>query len=148
MATPEQSLKQGLERFLAHDYDGAIRVLESALESAPDDVEALRALAMSWFKQGDAARAVVLGERLAEIAPKDIIAWSSLSLFLMKAGRVKDAEDAAAKARTLAWKAQLRGAAPTNAPGLDVLDAPKAAPTSPPIMPGIALRKPPQKPPA
>ncbi len=142
--------KNGFERFARGDLDGAITELDLALAADPKHVDALRTLAMAWLKKGDAARAVELGLRLTRDAPNDVLAWSSLSLFLMKCGKIQEAEDAAAKAKLLTWKQQLKdlkqGAPAAGAGGLTVLTEPKApSPPQGPILPTIVSIAPPTK---
>ncbi len=141
--------KNGFDRFAGGDLDGAIAELDRALAIEPSHREALRTLAMAWFKKGDAARAADLARALVDAAPDDALAWSSLSLFLSRSGRIKEAEDAAAKSKLVTWKRELKElkAAPQNAvkpssPGtLNVLTTPGAPPVQQgPILPTIAKR--------
>jgi Flp pilus assembly protein TadD len=48
--------------------------------------------------------------RLVELNPEDVLAYTNLSVFYQRAGRIEEAEEAGAKARTLDWKRQLSGA--------------------------------------
>ena len=43
------------------------------------------------------------GLRAVELSPNDQLAWSSLSLFYVRNGQIKEAESAGAKARILSW---------------------------------------------
>jgi Flp pilus assembly protein TadD len=105
---PDDLYQQGFRRFAARDYDGAIAMLAQALERNPRSADVLRTIAMAHFRKGEFEQAVAYGRQLAEVEPDDIMSHSSLSLFLMKAGRIQEAEDAQAKARTLEWKRQLK----------------------------------------
>jgi hypothetical protein len=44
---------------------------------------------------------------LIEAAPEDELAYTSLSIFYQQKGLIAEAEEIAAKARTLGWKRQL-----------------------------------------
>lgn len=153
MSDAQASFKEGFKAFTTGDYAGAIAKFEHALELDPDHRDALRSIAMAQLRQGNAERAVEYAKRLSELEPNDPMSWSSLSLFLMKAGRPKEAEDAGARAKVQTWKVQLKqkpGEAPTGP--LQVLEAPSAAPggTSAPVLPTApmmpTLKPPPPKP--
>ena len=129
----EAHFRAGLEHFAHGDLDAALVRLEAALAIDSGYVDALRTIAMTWYRKGDFARALEFGRRHLEADPKDVMAHSSLSLFLMKNGRVKEAEDVAAKAKVLTWKKQLREG--PDARQLNVLDPNPPPAESPPIMP-------------
>lgn len=147
--TAATHFKAGFDRFVRGDLEGAIAALDRALVLDAGHLEALRTLAMTWFKKGDAAQAVAVAKRLVELAPDDALAWSSLSLFLSRCGHIKEAEDAAAKSKLVTWKRELRelNEKPADAPtpGLNVLTKPGAPPTQGPILPTLA-RRPPETP--
>ena len=144
--------KDGFKSFTTGDYAAAIAAFEETLKLDPQHHEALHSIAMAWLKRGDASKAVEYAQRLAELAPNDPMSWTSLSLFLMKAGRPKEAEDAAAKGKLRTWKAQLKeGPAAPSPGGLNVLDAPTNAPAAPtmpqmPQMPQMPKPPAPKKP--
>ncbi len=128
-------LQDGFERFKAGDFDGAVQALERALELDPADPAVLRTLAMSWFRKDEFARGLPLAERLVEVAPNDPISFTTLSIFLMKNGRIEEAEAASARAKVLTWKRQLKDG-PGGSPSLTVIDAKSS--TSPPILPTVS----------
>ena len=137
--------ERGFSAFKAADYGAAIEALTRALELDPRHVPSLRTLAMAYFHRDEFARALEIGERHVEADPKDVVAHSSLSLFLMKNGRIKEAEEVAARAKVLAWKKQLKEGV---SQGLNVIDA-RPVIESPPMMPlGLAPPRPtpPEKP--
>ncbi|MBK6941957.1 MAG: tetratricopeptide repeat protein [Planctomycetes bacterium] len=142
MSDAQASFKEGFKAFTTGDYAGAIAKFEHALGLDPDHRDALRSIAMAQLRQGNAERAVEYAKRLSELEPNDPMSWSSLSLFLMKAGRPKEAEDAAARAKVQTWKVQLKqkpGETPTGQ--LQVLDTPSAATGGPgaPVMPSAPM---------
>ena len=44
-----------------------------------------------------------------ELTPDDVLAHTNLSMFYQRAGRIAEAEAAAAKAKVLDWKRQIGG---------------------------------------
>ncbi len=122
----------GFVAFKEERFDDAIAALERFLESDPSHVEALHTIGMAHYRREEWAEALRYGERLVEVAPTDPLTFTTLSLFLMKNGRIEEAEEAGAKAKVLKWKRELKEG-PGGSAGLDVLDT--AAPTSPPVMP-------------
>ncbi len=144
----------GFECFARGDLEGAIAALEQVLEKEPGHVPALRTIAMACHRLGQHAEALAYGQRHVDADPNDVMAHSSLSLFLMKLGRVKDAEAVAATAKKMTWKRQIQDAKKgvTETPGLNIVEtaAPKPIFETAPQMPlGIpAPRRPTDSPPA
>jgi tetratricopeptide (TPR) repeat protein len=69
-----------------------------------------RALADAWQSLGMALvklekldEAIPALQKLIQLKPRDQLAYSSLSLALGRAGRIKEAEEMAAKAKVAAW---------------------------------------------
>ena len=84
------------------------RLICCALEEDPNYADALHALAMTYAHQEKFDEAIEAGKRLIEVAPDDELAYTSLSIFYQKKGLIAEAEQIAAKARTLSWKRELR----------------------------------------
>ena len=99
---------EALQAFIQGRFDDAIAAFQRALALDPLDREALRGLAMAHGQKGDTDGAVAWAVKLTEAAPGETLSWSTLSMLLQKQGRIKEAEDAQAKARTLSWKDQLK----------------------------------------
>jgi tetratricopeptide (TPR) repeat protein len=131
--------ERGFAAFKAADFRAAIVALSRALELDPGHVPSLRTLAMAYFHVDDFAAALAIGERHVAADPKDVVAHSSLSLFLMKNGRIKEAEEVAARAKVMTWKKQLKEGVPQ---GLSVLDARPVIESSPMMPLGITPPKP------
>lgn len=153
MSDAQSSFKAGFQAYTTGDYAGAIAGFERALAIDPDHRESLRSIAMAWIKQGDPQRAVPYATRLAEVEPNDAMSWTGLSLVLMRAGRPKEAEDAAAKAKVQTWKVQLKqkpsDAAPATGP-LQVLESQSGTPgtssmPTAPVMPTFKPAPPPTR---
>ncbi len=71
--------------------------------------EGWHALGMALMKLGRHAEAIAAGLNSVELNPNDQLAWSSLSLFYVRAGLIKEAEAAGAKAKILGWGGKLKG---------------------------------------
>lgn len=136
----EQLFEAGFEAFRTGDLAACVRHLQAALALSPDDTETLRTLGMAYYRLGEYQPALLLGERLVQVAPSDALSFTTLSLFLQKNGRIKEAEDASAKAKLLTWKKQLKEGSGTDA-RLNILDTNPLPPTSPPMMPTMPKRR-------
>jgi tetratricopeptide (TPR) repeat protein len=88
-------------------YDEAMERFERCLAIDPDYTDAILGKAMVHLERGEHDLAIALGRRLAELAPDDVLAFTSLSMFYERAGMIKEAEEAGAKARMVDWKRQL-----------------------------------------
>ncbi|MBL8861030.1 MAG: tetratricopeptide repeat protein [Planctomycetes bacterium] len=98
----------GLKHFGQNRFEDAIAEHQKALELKPDWPDVLNALATAQSKAGRHAEAVATIERAIELAPNDPFAFTSLSIFLQRLGKIPEAESAAAKARLLNWKEELK----------------------------------------
>lgn len=106
--TPKEAVAEALKRFMEGKFDEAIALYHEALKSDPGHVGALRGLAMANAQAKRTDDAVVWATKLTESAPDDPMSWATLSMLLQQQGRIKEAEDAQAKARVLGWKTQLK----------------------------------------
>src|ERR1700686_2822099 len=77
--------------------DLAIGELETAVEKYRRCVEVDPDFFDGWHALGTALKKAV------ELKPNDQIGWTSLSLFYNRAGNIKEAEAAGAKAKVLSW---------------------------------------------
>ncbi|NDC00249.1 MAG: tetratricopeptide repeat protein [Verrucomicrobia bacterium] len=69
----------------------------------PDLPDAWQALGMALVKLEKPQEAIAALQKLVQLRPKDQLAYSSLSLALGRAGKIKEAEEAAAKAKVAGW---------------------------------------------
>jgi tetratricopeptide (TPR) repeat protein len=88
-------------------YDEAMERFDRCLAIDPGYTDAILGKAMVHLERGEHEQAIALGRRLAELTPDDVLAFTSLSMFYERAGMIKEAEEAGAKARMLDWKRQL-----------------------------------------
>ncbi len=105
--TKEDYYNQGMELFLEGKLDAAVEAYQKALEADPCYGDALHALAMAYANQEKLDQAIEAGKRLIEVSPADELAYTSLSIFYQRKGMIAEAEQIAAKGRTLGWKRQL-----------------------------------------
>jgi tetratricopeptide (TPR) repeat protein len=103
----EDQYNQGMELFAQDKLDEAVAAYLRALAEDPDYTDALHALAMTYAHQEKLDKAIEVGKKLIEVAPQDELAYTSLSIFYQQKGMIAEAEEVAAKSRTLSWKRQL-----------------------------------------
>lgn len=89
--------------------EAALDCFERCLAIDPNYADAILGKAMVAMNQERFDDAIVLARRLVELNPDDILAYTNLSVFCQRAGRIEEAEEAGAKARMLDWKHQLEG---------------------------------------
>jgi tetratricopeptide (TPR) repeat protein len=104
----EEHYNEGMELFAQDKLDEAVAAYQRALDEDPNYADALHALAMTYAHQEKLDQAIEIGKRLIEVAPEDELAHTSLSIFYQQKGLIAEAEQIAAKARTLSWKRELR----------------------------------------
>jgi tetratricopeptide (TPR) repeat protein len=104
----EDHFNQGMELFAQDQLSDAVAAYQRALEEDPQYADALHALAMTYAHLGKLDEAIDLGKRLIAVTPDDELAYTSLSMFYQQKGLIAEAEEIAAKARTLGWKRELR----------------------------------------
>jgi len=110
----------GLKLFGQDRHAEAIEEYKQALELSPDWTEAMHALATAYSKLGRQDEAIEVVQRIIELEPEDAFAYTSLSIFLQRKGLIPEAEQAAAKARMISWKQELKNnpdAPPPAPPG-------------------------------
>jgi len=105
--TKEDYYNQGMECFAQDKLDDAVAAYLRALAEDPDYADALHALAMTYAHQEKLDQAIESGKRLVRVSPDDELAYTSLSIFYQQKGMIAEAEEIAAKARTLGWKREL-----------------------------------------
>jgi tetratricopeptide (TPR) repeat protein len=106
--TKEEHYIRGMELFAQGELEGAVEAYLRALDQDPRYADALHALAMTYAHQEKLEQAIEAGKRLVEVAPEDELAYTSLSIFYQQKGMIAEAEEIAAKARTLGWKRELK----------------------------------------
>lgn len=87
----------------------AMERFERCLAIDPDYADALLGKAMVHMARSEFDEAIALARRIAELQPEDVLAHTNLSVFCQRAGRIQEAEEAAAKAKVLDWKRTIGG---------------------------------------
>lgn len=90
-------------------HDEAMACFERCLAIDPTYVDALLGKAMVHLAREQFDDAIVCGRRIVELTPDDVLAYTNLSMFFQRAGRIPEAEEAAAKAKVLDWKRTIGG---------------------------------------
>jgi tetratricopeptide (TPR) repeat protein len=88
-------------------YDEAMACFDKCLEIDPGYGDAILGKAMVHLAREEFDDAIALGHKLVELEPEEILSFTNLSMFYMRAGRIAEAEEAGAKARMLDWKRQI-----------------------------------------
>ena len=108
MADAKTHYLAGLKLFGQNKFEEALVEYEQALVAKPDWTDVLNAIATAESKLGRHEQAVRTIERAIVIDPNDAFAFTSLSIFLQRMGKIPEAETAAAKARMISWKEELK----------------------------------------
>ena len=85
----------------------AMTCFDKCLEIDPGYSDAILGKAMVHLAREEFDDAIALGHKLVELEPDEILSFTNLSMFYMRAGRIAEAEEAGAKARMLDWKRQI-----------------------------------------
>src|SRR5450432_4194888 len=108
MADAKTYYLSGLKHFGRNEFEPAIAEYAQALALKPDWEDVLHALATAHSKLGNQDEAIRIIHRVIELEPNDAFAFTSLSIFLQRQGKIPEAEAAAAKARMISWKEELK----------------------------------------
>lgn len=120
MADAKTHYMAGLKHFGENRYEEAIAEYRLALVAKPDWADLYNAIATAQSKLGRHDEAIATIERAIEINPDDAFFFTSLSIYLQRLGKIPEAEAAAAKARMISWKEDLKknpNAPPPGPPG-------------------------------
>jgi tetratricopeptide (TPR) repeat protein len=109
MPTKEALYDAAVDLFGEGRIDEAIDSYNEALAIDADYVDALHGLAMAYAAKPDLEQAITVAKRVCELAPDDVLAHTSLSMFYQQKGMIPEAEAESARARVLDWKRQLKG---------------------------------------
>jgi len=86
----------------------AMEAFDKCLAIDPGYTDAILGKAMVHLARDEYDAAIALGHELVDRNPDDVLGYTNLSMFYMRAGRIAEAEEAGAKARMLDWKRQLK----------------------------------------
>lgn len=99
---------EGLKHFGQNRHEEAIACYERALAEKPGWTDVLNAKATAQSKLGQHEAAVATIHEAIAVNPDDAFFYTSLSIFLQRMGKIPEAESAAAKARMINWKEELK----------------------------------------
>ena len=88
-------------------FDEAMACFDKCLALDPGYGDAILGKAMVHLAREEYDEAIELGHKLVELAPDDVLSYTNLSMFYMRAGKIPEAEEAGAKARMMDWKRQI-----------------------------------------
>lgn len=103
----EELFYEGTDLHAEGRHDEALACFDKALGIDPGYTDALLGKAMAHAAKAELEAAIAITKRLIELKPDEVLAHTTLSRFYQQAGQIAEAEEAAAKARTLDWKRQL-----------------------------------------
>ncbi len=103
-----QHYLKGLALFGEGKPAEAIVEYEAALALSPGWTDVMHALAMAHMNAGTVDEAIRIGKEIVVLDPEDAFAHTSLSMFYQRKGLIEEAEAEGAKARMVAWKAELK----------------------------------------
>lgn len=92
------------------DAAGAVESFRAALAQDPDYYEAHHGLIRALRDAGQLEQSIGAALALTALTPDDPLAHTALSISLQQGGHIPEAEAAAARARIVEWKVQLRSA--------------------------------------
>src|SRR5439155_16993804 len=100
MASLQEQYDEAMFDFSRGDYEGAIAKLQGLLAEDPTHFDGQLALGMAYYRKGDYAAAIAAGHKAEQLKPHEQLVHTNLSLFYMKAGDKKTAEDHGLQALT------------------------------------------------
>jgi len=107
-ARAEELSQRAMNQLADGDTQGAIENFRAAIAEDPEHFEAHHGLIRALRDAGRLEQSIGAALALTALTPDDPLAHTALSISLQQAGHIPEAETAAARARVLEWKAQLR----------------------------------------
>ncbi len=98
----------GVDHFGEGRHEEAIACYQKALAEDPGFTDALHGLAQAYYAREDFDNCIATAQRILEIDPEDILAYTSISRAYQRKGMIPEAEEVGNKARVLGWKKQLQ----------------------------------------
>jgi Flp pilus assembly protein TadD len=107
-------LEAALDCMVEANAAGAVQRFQQALAIDPRNPEARHGLVRALEDAGRGQEALQVTEALIAEDPEDVLAVTRLSMLYQHQGRIADAEAAAARAKILGWKQELRSGVATK----------------------------------
>ncbi|NCY21562.1 hypothetical protein EBX31_06365 [bacterium] len=99
----EQEMEEGHLSLAMGEMELAAEHYRKATQIDPNCADGWQSLGMALVKLEKLEEAIYALGKLIELRPKDQLAYSSLSLAFGRAGKIKEAEEMAAKAKVAGW---------------------------------------------
>lgn len=99
----EQEMEEGHLALAMGEMGQAVEHYRKATQVDPNLADGWQSLGMALVKLEKLEEAILSLQTLIKLRPKDQLAYSSLSLALGRAGKIKEAEEMAAKAKVASW---------------------------------------------
>ena len=106
----EELCQRGMDQLAGGDASLAVVSFRAAIAADPNHFEAHHGLIRALRDAGELEPSIGAALALTALTPDDPLAHTALSISLQQAGHIPEAEAAAAKARIVEWKVQLRAA--------------------------------------
>ena len=87
----------------------ALAEYQASVTADPTFTDAMHGLTRALQNLDRLDEAIAVAQRITELDPDDVMAYTSLSVLYQKKGMIAEAEAQGAKARVLGWKQQLKG---------------------------------------
>jgi Flp pilus assembly protein TadD len=104
----EAPLIRGLDLFASGSPLKAARVFRRSIKSGPEHYEAHHGLVRALYDADQLEQSIAAAQEPTALTPNNPPAYTALSISLQHAGRIPEAETAAAKTRILEWKVQVQ----------------------------------------
>jgi Flp pilus assembly protein TadD len=104
----EELCRRGMDELAEGDAAVAAETFRAAIAADPNYFEAHHGLIRALRDAGQLEPSIGAALALTALTPDDPLAHTALSISLQQAGHIPEAEAAAARARIVEWKAQLR----------------------------------------
>jgi tetratricopeptide (TPR) repeat protein len=98
MATPDQLYDEAIDLRDKGEKEAAVAKLEEAVTLRPDFALGHGMLAKLYADLAKADEAIAHALKVVELEPKDTFSYTALSVIYQRCGRIREAEDAKARA--------------------------------------------------
>lgn len=100
----ETLYRQGMEAFTRDRYQEALGRFERAALMDPGRMDVFESMGICYERLGRLAEAEETMRGLTEMDPENVMAWTNLSRYLARAGRIEEAEKLKGRVTYLVWK--------------------------------------------